>query len=229
MGGATLTVTLAIKTLPGLSPRGRGNPSVEPLQILPVGSIPAWAGQPRPAGSRPGTQSVYPRVGGATYVPCKDVGECRGLSPRGRGNHSRGKLSKGRIGSIPAWAGQPGPITLAPSLPPVYPRVGGATLRRFWGRSFPWGLSPRGRGNRVPGVHSLGLDRSIPAWAGQPRYSHRQYRSYQVYPRVGGATWYDRGDIDLAQGLSPRGRGNRRDTILQREDIGSIPAWAGQP
>ena len=66
VGGATPRPIRSHTLIPGLSPRGRGNPS----PVLPSpgrrGSIPAWAGQPR----RPRLECrrlwVYPRVGGAT-------------------------------------------------------------------------------------------------------------------------------------------------------------------
>ena len=50
-----------------------------------------------------------------------------------------------------------------------------------------------------------------------------------VYPRVGGET-RSLGQAELpGQGLSPRGRGNRRTGRGARAPAGSIPAWAGKP
>ena len=107
--------------------------------------------------------------------------------------------------------------------------MGGATLgniRHYFGGV---GLSPRGRGNQ--GVNlSLGVNaRSIPAWAGQPPSAFRRALPFGVYPRVGGATLGREALAGGAPGLSPRGRGNRTQILLQETQNRSIPAWAGQP
>ena len=91
------------------------------------------------------------------------------------------------------------------------------------------GLSPRGRGNQLR-VGAVGvIFRSIPAWAGQPPLASVRWKQSTVYPRVGGATWANRQHADYSDGLSPRGRGNRRGRSVRRLHPGSIPAWAGQP
>ena len=70
----------------GLSPRGRGNPTIVGRPCGSVGSIPAWAGKPAAAEAWQVMQEVYPRVGGETVPVAAHVLECSGLSPRGRGN-----------------------------------------------------------------------------------------------------------------------------------------------
>ena len=72
-----------------------------------MGSIPAHAGEPtgRRAGRWP--TWVYPRACGGTdtqevALPC-----VQGLSPRMRGNPSFLNLTRSRLGSIPAHAGEP--------------------------------------------------------------------------------------------------------------------------
>ena len=66
------------------------------------------------------------------------------------------------------------------------------------------GLSPRGRGNPDDQQH-LG---SIPAWAGEPFWSHVGWSTARVYPRVGGGTSPLSTKGSVIPGLSPRGRGN---------------------
>ena len=132
----------------------------------------------------------------------------------------------GNIGSIPAWAGKPHLIHLYSAVPGVYPRVGGET------KPLPWtaaGLSPRGRGNPVGPSGYSGINRSIPAWAGKPASSSGSLSSPPVYPRVGGETLAKVEKSLNADGLSPRGRGNRRRAGGPRHRRGSIPAWAGKP
>ena len=57
---------LIIKSVSGLSPRGRGNPDAVIAEWTKVRSIPAWAGEPKSAALLFSTPSVYPRVGGGT-------------------------------------------------------------------------------------------------------------------------------------------------------------------
>ena len=52
----------------GLSPRGRGNRQLEGERFSIQGSIPAWAGEPWPAGISWRGRWVYPRVGGGTFL-----------------------------------------------------------------------------------------------------------------------------------------------------------------
>ena len=93
--------------------------------------------------------------------------------------------------------------------PTVYPRVGGGTLAGITDPSEPYGLSPRGRGNRIGQTPNAQRHRSIPAWTGEPRCWTSSGSRPRVYPRVGGGTT----------------------TILKVElpTKGSIPAWAGEP
>ena len=111
----------------------------------------------------------------------------------------------------------------------VYPRVGGATSLLRDDIACINGLSPRGRGNPAAKVGGLMPDRSIPAWAGQPRPRGPPGWRPTVYPRVGGATHVAAlGQLAL-HGLSPRGRGNRAGQPVPLVERRSIPAWAGQP
>ena len=130
---------------------------------------------------------------------------CGGLSPRGRGNLRRSPLpafqeaipaGRGnrsfrwpgtlRTRSIPAWAGEPLAIWVWQRPPRVYPRVGGGTALGM--AEAAKGLSPRGRGNLLSLGRGASLNRSIPAWAGEPLSRKGRLETYSVYPRVGGGT-----------------------------------------
>ena len=91
------------------------------------------------------------------------------------------------------------------------------------------GPSPRGRGNQDH-VHLAQVElRSIPAWAGKPRWRCLHQQRTKVHPRVGGETldlWIP---VAVHEGPSPRGRGNPTCCQLQTSTAGSIPAWAGKP
>ena len=73
------------------------------------------------------------------------------------------------------------------------------------------------------------MNRSIPAWAGEPSPGPHSLKRKRVYPRVGGGTDTDRVIRLIRGGLSPRGRGNRRGAGRNEAQIRSIPAWAGEP
>ena len=75
----------------------------------------------------------------------------------------------------------------------------------------------------------LACSRSIPAWAGEPARSGDERLTHTVYPRVGGGTGGGSPVIANRDGLSPRGRGNLRQLQALSPEIGSIPAWAGEP
>ena len=96
----------------------------------------------------------------------------------------------------------------SPSSFRVYPRVGGGTGKLLALQIAVQGLSPRGRGNQLHYLCPRSVERSIPAWAGEPDKDIAIGRVNWVYPRVGGGTKEGllRGLVN--QGLSPRGRGN---------------------
>ena len=145
------------------------------------------------------------------------------------GNRVRGGLPGGRLGSIPACAGEP------PACPPlswpstVYPRVCGGTSRLA---RYSWGfigLSPRVRGNQHIGDYLGQGTGSIPACAGEPRSSGRRVPATGVYPRVCGGTVEVPQVELLVVGLSPRVRGNPTGRVRPGPDQRSIPACAGEP
>ena len=147
VGGGTTSTLRRRQAAPGLSPRGRGNPSSVRPHTPCARSIPAWAGEPM-LQSTPGDQTavyprvggepivllshvrllwVYPRVGGGTVSSTCLAASRLGLSPRGRGNLDLLLAADKTAGSIPAWAGEPTCARSCGSGAPVYPRVGGGT------------------------------------------------------------------------------------------------------
>ena len=111
------------------------------------------------------------------------------------------------------------------------------------------GLSPRMRGNRWPSntglpyagsIHAHAGDPwcpvrlarrlgSIPAHAGEPPGRTRQRVWSGVYPRACGGTDIRKTVREKGLGLSPRMRGNPGSVEAVYEDLGSIPAHAGEP
>ena len=111
----------------GLSPRVRGNRSLQHRNGAGGGSIPACAGEPLwQAGAIP-SPGVYPRVCGGTGLRVLRNHRERGLSPRVRGNPVRYASANTRRGSIPACAGEPTRSYRQSPPAGVYPRVCGGT------------------------------------------------------------------------------------------------------
>ena len=107
--GGTFPCQSARGSVPGLSPRVRGNPfDPQVLENLP-GSIPACAGEPRFRPPLIARLRVYPRVCGGTGTAETSAKTMCGLSPRVRGNLVQ--LGQGVLlaRSIPACAGEPSP------------------------------------------------------------------------------------------------------------------------
>ena len=202
----------------GLSPRVRGNPVISAVVRLPARSIPACAGEPSTTSCHVQQRTVYPRVCGGTGGVAVRLWYSRGLSPRVRGNPHSVPIHLCDIGSIPACAGEPqrGRGGYLPR--GVYPRVCGGTPALRFNVVLIGGLSPRVRGNPGGEGQGYGMERSIPACAGEPISSTQASLPFPVYPRVCGGT--DAGirvNLGLA-GLSPRVRGNRYSHHPQRGD-----------
>ena len=106
MGGGIYTANLTWLHVMGLSPHGRGNPTVGRGHTHGRRSIPAWAGE-SPARRAPCRYAgVYPRMGGGIKTNEPGPDNLTGLSPHGRGNRYVIVRCRDAGGSIPAWAGE---------------------------------------------------------------------------------------------------------------------------
>ena len=117
-GGAGNTEGVA-STPSGRSPRTRGSRRSRCPNPIPVGSIPANAGEPGGVDPVSLTRKVDPRERGGAFDRLTLAYGSEGRSPRTRG--SRGVIAQveGVVGSIPANAGEPP----AKSRPATWPRV----------------------------------------------------------------------------------------------------------
>ena len=114
-------------SMPGLSPRVRGNRPVSLQFRVVVGSIPACAGEPGTVGGGASVKRVYPRVCGGTMPLAEKSTRTGGLSPRVRGNQPYRLPVLGSRRSIPACAGEPTCGYKKARTMRVYPRVCGGT------------------------------------------------------------------------------------------------------
>ena len=213
----------------GLSPRVRGNQSQGQGRVAGAGSIPACAGEPAALIAGPGPFRVYPRVCGGTATAVAVRQPLAGLSPRVRGNRATVPGSAGRVGSIPACAGEPRQPFPHRGRRKVYPRVCGGTAHKAWRSDTIGGLSPRVRGNRGRSLAASAYVGSIPACAGEPLVYVLGVALLVVYPRVCGGTRQSRAGQVPDRGLSPRVRGNPFSGLANLAIARSIPACAGEP
>ena len=208
VGGGTWRASWKASRDSGPSPRGRGNRIGSYSRIGTIGSIPAWAGEPRRQSTITPISRVHPRVGGGTCQCLIASRSKSGPSPRGRGNLFDFRGRDVRRGSIPAWAGEPAADRPVPHRFKVHPRVGGGTVDELSDGEGELGPSPRGRGNRSRWPSVSPSLRSIPAWAGEPACPCRGRGTSPVHPRVGGGTVRRAARSQVLAGPSPRGRGN---------------------
>ena len=170
----------------GLSPRGRGTHRDLHHLVHRLGSIPAWAGNPSPAGTGPGCWTVYPRVGGEPQVQQLHLPPAEVYPRVGGGTQVQALIDDIHVGSIPAWAGNPPSRRTSQLIQTVYPRVGGEPQLMVVIPDPDIGLSPRGRGTLWQCWVGDVYEGSIPAWAGNPIHSCITALTKRVYPRVGG-------------------------------------------
>ena len=227
-GGTLLPGVWAIQ-MKGLSPRMRGNPYAVTLTMGGQRSIPAHAGEPSGKQESRRVIRVYPRACGGTCEALSRGTVMSGLSPRMRGNRHRDTRHSDRSGSIPAHAGEPNPARGFPPSLRVYPRACGGTRQSQPWTFSPKGLSPRMRGNHTGQDLSDLEDGSIPAHAGEPPLKRPKCWLARVYPRACGGTPVPSIPPSVSMGLSPRMRGNQRQSECDPVRKGSIPAHAGEP
>ena len=145
-GGARNLVLRDLETS-GPSPRARGSPD---LEFEPSGawrSIPACAGEPRPARHSGDTARVHPRVRGGAAHRLVTLDDLSGPSPRARGSRSAAPHQQRGSGSIPACAGEPASGEAGGIRSRVHPRVRGGASSTSHTRKPPAGPSPRARGS----------------------------------------------------------------------------------
>ena len=91
----------------GLSPPTRGIHAALARVGQYLGSIPAYAGDPRKRTRGTSTAEVYPRLRGGSAINIPSIAVASGLSPPTRGIREHIRQGRIRAGSIPAYAGDP--------------------------------------------------------------------------------------------------------------------------
>ena len=129
--GGTPRYQVRVHYLAGLSPRVRGNLTLEHLVMSIHRSIPASAGEPDDHRRDQSGLRVYPRECGGTRAGCGQRSDPDGLSPRVRGNLRVHEYRAWWQRSIPASAGEPCEGKEGLENYAVYPRECGGTSPRL--------------------------------------------------------------------------------------------------
>ncbi len=227
--GGTRRPRLFWRAVDGPSPRMRGHPERSAAGRGSCGSIPAYAGAPPPSRASRRTNRVHPRVCGGTVVSTAPLTGGTGPSPRMRGHLVEDDFGRNFLRSIPAYARAPYVLSRLVSNRRVHPRVCGGTWERAPRWLAGWGPSPRMRGHPDCGLGKTIMQRSIPAYAGAPFMFATRAMTAGVHPRVCGGTLMPETSGPKNGGPSPRMRGHPGEAVLDVDDGGSIPAYAGAP
>ena len=151
-----------------------------------------------------------------------------GLSPRVRGKLLRSAAWHAAHGPIPASAGETWAATAPKHTARAYPRECGGNQQLGRAPNEMEGLSPRVRGKRCFYSRFGVLGGPIPASAGETRFRAWKATAHGAYPRECGGNVRLLAGIVVVQGLSPRVRGKQAAGYHAPEQIGPIPASAGE-
>ncbi len=212
----------------GSSPRMRGEHVASALQCDHARIIPAHAGQ-TPCTCRASRRfSDHPRACGANHFVVGVWEAERGSSPRMRGKLLSGGLTGALNRIIPAHAGQTADGPFRHPQRTDHPRACGANphcrRRTVWTR----GSSPRMRGKPQQPSDLRGVERIIPAHAGQTSTRSPAATPRPDHPRACGANHASAAARRTAFGSSPRMRGKRGLFAVEDAHDRIIPAHAGQ-
>ena len=171
---------------PGSSPRMRGTPRTITILTLPVGIIPAHAGNTRYRMQLPERHGDHPRACGEHADNSSMTFNSEGSSPRMRGTQKNGTLRTFRRWIIPAHAGNTECSRRSRTSPRDHPRACGEHVTIPEDALLTAGSSPRMRGTLVastPALSHLGI---IPAHAGNTQRFLIQSPMTRDHPRACG-------------------------------------------
>lgn len=146
-----------------------------------------------------------------------------GPSPQARGNPVRISGNGLPVRPIPVCAGQPIAVFPECRACAAHPRGRGVTARPMKNSTGPMGPSPQARGKRLEDRDGLAPRRPIPSGAGYPPAKLGDPKHCLAHPRWRGVTYKLIARAYLAQGQSPRARGNPRGLRIEHDKTRPIP------
>ena len=199
------------------------------MRRMPLGSIPACAGEPSISAAGTATTRVDPRMRGGALALDAAYHCVGGRSPHARGSPQQELERKRAEGSIPACAGEPGSDLGGGECFRVDPRMRGGALTSHELAKNRAGRSPHARGSPQKLAGAVRDGGSIPACAGEPGSGSFCAAVWGVDPRMrGGAPPRTHPGMTFL-GRSPHARGSPGVLLGGSIDPGSIPACAGEP
>ena len=207
--GERVVVVAHLGNLLGSSPRMRGTPRPPSDPRGSVRFIPAYAGNATAPMTGKPAKSVHPRVCGERRVrPFPHILR-DGSSPRMRGTPASCRRKSASKRFIPAYAGNASRRRRSGPPTPVHPRVCGERSPVCGRTRSAPGSSPRMRGTPPALDPEAGVDRFIPAYAGNAAHAVTSRAMTAVHPRVCGERARRRVRTNACCGSSPRMRGTQ--------------------
>ena len=212
----------------GSSPRVRGKPlfwgDYDNMERI----IPARAGQTRSHPTARFKPPDHPRACGANNWQILRITSRLGSSPRVRGKRRWRRRASHADRIIPARAGQTDRERARGTRSPDHPRACGANEGADGSGELAYGSSPRVRGKLMGILDNVGIERIIPARAGQTRTRRPGLTAEPDHPRACGANGSRAYSRHAHPGSSPRVRGKRSKAGDIAKKARIIPARAGQ-
>ena len=218
---------LAVRHVPGSSPRTRGTVLRQSCYVVSFRFIPAHAGNRRHCRPACGRRSVHPRARGEQFHADVHQSLLGGSSPRTRGTVQHGSVQGFARRFIPAHAGNSQVTALRACTAPVHPRARGEQGTIAAGNVNTDGSSPRTRGTGSRPRPLRQSSRFIPAHAGNRHRTPGAAPCPAVHPRARGEQDLRRRELLTVDGSSPRTRGT---DVPRYRRVGRgrfIPAHAG--
>ncbi len=174
-------------------------------------------------------RSVHPRFHGGAEAAVLRALQKEGPSPLSRGSPFFPPCEGRKLGSIPAFTGEPTPTRWGQGWFRVHPRFHGGAGYLSSVTQGPGGPSPLSRGSLIH-FCSTGIPlRSIPAFTGEPFENVSVYMCLWVHPRFHGGAVTCCGTRFDGRGPSPLSRGSPYSTLRTMPTTRSIPAFTGEP
>ncbi len=211
----------------GSSPHMRGTLLTGEIIRQTIGIIPAYAGNTGSGSTGAGSEGDHPRICGEHTLCRSMTSNFWGSSPHMRGTRIYEGTCTGRVGIIPAYAGNTMKLIEMLAISRDHPRICGEHVSAPRAASLAVGSSPHMRGTPACRWSARGLAGIIPAYAGNTMSLKNVSLRCWDHPRICGEHVSSFTGPMGTQGSSPHMRGThltKRKPIYQ---FGIIPAYAG--
>ncbi len=211
----------------GSSPHARGTPSSDIHRLKCRRIIPACAGNASKTSRSRCSSPDHPRMRGERGSFHTAYRATYGSSPHARGTRSVRRADTGRGRIIPACAGNAGTGRILESSKPDHPRMRGERALTVGEILRTYGSSPHARGTRDPPELRQGMERIIPACAGNAIGPIKTRLPSADHPRMRGERREQLLRPHCVRGSSPHARGTLPFRRGEQVRVRIIPACAG--